>query len=114
MHQKKHIDPRQTEKQIAKFKRQKCINLMEKLMKNLFRMFRDESIELPAIQKRFQTLKTKIDSLGDVPLHSAYNKAMKQYIDKLTTTLPVLQDLNSVRQTHLTHLNRIQKIKNES
>ncbi len=32
-----------TESQLAKFKRQKCINLMEKLLKNLFKMFRDES-----------------------------------------------------------------------
>ncbi len=33
-----------TESQLAKFKRQKCINLMEKLLKNLFRMFRDDSV----------------------------------------------------------------------
>ncbi len=39
---------------------------------------------------------------------------MKQYIDNFEQNISHVQDIDTVRQKHLTQLNRIQKIKNVS
>ena len=86
---------------------------MEKLCKNMFRMFRDETTTLEQVSKRFFVLKEKLDKLGDVYLDENYYREMKKYIDGLDWTLKGNFDLEKIRGINMTRLNRIQKVKNE-
>lgn len=58
------ISPNATSaEKFAKYYRQKCINLLEKMTKNCFRMFRDETTTKEQLLKRFFELKEKLDKL---------------------------------------------------
>jgi hypothetical protein len=52
-----------SDKKRATFNRQKCINLLEKITKNLFRMFRDKQTTKDQISARFMFLKEQLDDL---------------------------------------------------
>jgi uncharacterized protein (DUF1684 family) len=67
----------------AKYYRQKCINLLEKLTKNLYRMFRDETSTKEQLLKRFFELKDKLDALGEVYLDTPYHSETRKYIEVL-------------------------------
>jgi hypothetical protein len=71
---------------LATYNRQKCINLLEKITKNLFRMFRNEDTTKEQITERFFFLKKQLDTLGNVVLNSDYHREMKIYIENLATT----------------------------
>ena len=87
---------------------------MEKLMKNMYRMFRDESCTLESISKRFYQLEEQLALLGDVHLDTEYYRAIRKYIEKLSATLKTKPDVNAIRSSNMTQLNRIQKIKNQT
>lgn len=75
-------------------------------------MFRDETTTKEQLRKRFFWLKQKIDALGHVALDSEYNKAMKQYIEQLALTLESMANIDAIRKSNISAINRIQKIKN--
>lgn len=96
----------------AKYYRQKCINLLEKLTKNLFRMFRDENTTQEQLLKRFFELKGKLDKLGEVYLDTPYHSETRKYIDILANRLKGNFDFSELRWKQMTQLNRLQKLKN--
>ena len=108
---------RYTQKQIDKFNRQKYITELEKISKNLFRMFRDETIDAKRFKEKFQSLKKKFDERLAVQLDSEYHKQLKSYIIRLYTQ--TCEDssfddvkLSDIREAEMSNLNRLQKLKN--
>lgn len=101
-----------TPKQIAKYQRQKCINLLEKLMKNLFRMFRNIDMKQSDIEERFFVLYKQITDLKKVELYSNYHREMRNYIDEVAKMMESDREVDEQRDNQMTRLNRIQKIKN--
>jgi len=106
-----------TQKQIDKFNRQKYITEIEKVSKNLFRMFRDDKTTPEAFMVKFEQLKKKLDERKDVFLDSEYHQQLKAYIERLYTQTCASQDLDEkklddMREAEMSNLNRLQKLKN--
>ncbi len=101
-----------TDKQIATYNRQKCINLLEKIMKNLFRIFRDEETTKEQLSERFFALKERLDALGEVYLDAEYHREMKKYVEEMAGILAWTSTIDALREKGMTRLNRIQKTKN--
>jgi len=99
---------------LATFNRQKAIQLMEKITKNLFRMFRDESTTKEQIEERFFHLKKQLDDLGELALNADYHRDLRVYIDNCASTLSGHYVLDDIRWPQMTKLNRLQKIKNST
>jgi hypothetical protein len=109
--------PRYTPKQIEKYLRQKYITQIEKMAKNLFKMFRDESVEAQAFVEKFKQLKAKFDENEPVHLDAEYHREMVSYIERLygqTVTNEAFDTprLNEIREAEMSNLNRLQKMKN--
>lgn len=96
----------------AKYYRQKCINILEKLTKNLFRMLRDSSTTKEQLCMKFFELKEKLDGLGNVYLDTEYHSQTRKYIELLANRLQWNFDLEKLRSKQMTELNRLQKLKN--
>ena len=108
---------RYTQKQIDKFNRQKYIVELEKISKNLFRMFRDENIGADNFVKKFEQLKKRFDEKSEVQLESEYHQMLKEYIMRLyqqTCSADVFTDkqFSDIREAEMSNLNRLQKLKN--
>ncbi len=103
---------RYTPKQIEKYQRQRYITFLEKVTKNLFRMFRDETTTQEQFLKKFSELKKKLDEQVEVQLNSEYHQQMKEYIERLNNELKVEFKLDDMREANMTLLNRLQKLKN--
>jgi len=108
---------RYTQKQIDKFNRQKYITELEKISKNLFRMFRDDTIDAERFKNKFQALKKKFDERLEVQLDSEYHKQLKSYIIRLYTQTCENgsfddEKLVDIREAEMSNLNRLQKLKN--
>jgi hypothetical protein len=101
-----------SEEAFAKYYRYKCINLLEKLAKNLFRMFRDESTTKKQLLTRFFELKDRLDKLWDVFLDTEYHSETRKYIEVLGNRLQWNFDLDEIRGKQMATLNRLQKLKN--
>lgn len=101
-----------TPKQIEKYQRQRYISFLEKVTKNLFKMFRDEQTTQEQFLKKFYELKKKLDEHVDIRLDSEYHHQMKAYIDKLYLECSSEFKLNDIREANMTLLNRLQKLKN--
>ena len=99
-------------KQFAKHQRQKCINLLEKITKNLFRMFRNTDISQDVLVDRFFVLYNKLAEFKTAYLYAIYHIEMKNYIEEVASLCRGLRDIDSVRDTQMTRLNRLQKLKN--
>jgi len=97
-----------------KFNRWKCINALEKMTKNMFRLFRDETTTNQQLIDKFTVLKKKIDQFADTHLDSEYHRAMRQYATTLNNTISKEFDINHIRASNAQQLNRIQKIKNST
>jgi len=109
---------RYTQKQIDKYNRQKYIGELEKVAKNLFRMFRDTSITAEDFVQKFKELKEKLET-KETPsyLDSEYHNALKAYIDRLYDQCCGNDafgdiDLSEIREAEMSNLNRLQKMKN--
>ena len=106
-----------TQKQITKFNRQKYITELEKISKNLFRMFRDEKVHADDFLAKFLHLKKKFDEKSEIQLDSEYHQQLRLYIERLfgqtcendDFTDEVLED---IREAEMSNLNRLQKLKN--
>jgi hypothetical protein len=110
---------RYTQKQIDKFNRQKYITELEKIGKNLFRMFRDEKVYSQDFLVKFEQLKSKLEQRDTVQLDSEYHHQLKEYIERLyrqTCGNEVFDDkvFNDIREAEMSNLNRLQKMKNAS
>lgn len=108
---------RYTQKQIDKFNRQKYIVELEKISKNLFRMFRDENIVAQDFVIKFGHLKKKFDEKDEVHLESEYHQQLKEYIVRVhlrTCAVEVFTDkeFSDIREAEMSNLNRLQKLKN--
>jgi len=108
---------RYTQKQINKFNRQKYITELEKISKNLFRMFRENKITSASFVVKFAQLKTKLDDRTQVQLDSEYHRELEIYIKRLymeTCEQEVFTDknLSDMREAEMSNLNRLQKLKN--
>lgn len=108
---------RYTQKQIDKFNRQKYISELEKISKNLFRMFRDESVGAEDFVRKFEQLKKRFDEKREVQLESEYHQMLKEYIIRLyqqTCSVEAFTDnqLSDIREAEMSNLNRLQKLKN--
>jgi len=103
-----------TPKQIEKYQRQKYINSLEKVTKNLFKMFRNTNTTQEQFLKKFQELKDNLDKQIDIQLNSEYHEQMKSYIYNLYSECQNEFILDDIREINMTHLNRLQKLKNGS
>ena len=110
---------RYTQKQIDKFNRQKYITELEKISKNLFRMFRDEHVSAEDFVRKFEQLKKKFDEKSEVQLESEYHQLLKEYIIRLYQQTCRVEDFtdkhfSDIREAEMSNLNRLQKLKNGS
>ncbi|DAB39861.1 MAG TPA: hypothetical protein CFH81_06455 [Sulfurovum sp. UBA12169] len=108
---------RYTQKQIDKYHRQKYIAELEKIAKNLFRMFRDVHMDAQSMIAKLDQLKKKLDEKTEVQLDSEYHRQLKIYIQKVYEQICISKEfndvqLNEMREAHMTQLNRLQKLKN--
>ncbi len=104
---------RYTEKQIEKYQRQRYITFLEKVTKNLFKMFRDEKTTQEIFLKKFKELTKKVDEQVEIKLNSEYHQQMKSYIEHLKIEITHEDfDLEDIREANMTLLNRLQKLKN--
>lgn len=108
---------RYTQKQIDKFNRQKYIVELEKISKNLFRMFRDENVTAEDFVKKFVQLKSKFDEKAEVQLESEYHQQLKEYITRIYQSTCSAEeftdkDFSDIREAEMSNLNRLQKLKN--
>ena len=108
---------RYTQKQIDKFNRQKYITELEKISKNLFRMYRDENISADKFVIKFKELKKRLDEKVEIHLHSEYHQQLKDYISRMYGTsclVEVFEDktFDDIREIEMSNLNRLQKLKN--
>jgi phage regulator Rha-like protein len=103
---------RYTAKQIEKYQRQRYITFLEKVTKNLFKMFRDETTTQEQFVKKFTELKQKLSEQAEVQLNSEYHHQMKHYIERLSQEVEGEFILDDVREANMTLLNRLQKLKN--
>ena len=103
---------RYTEKQIEKYQRQRYITFLEKVTKNLFKMFRDEETTEEQFLKKFKELKKKLNEQVDIQLTSEYHQQMKSYIERLSLEVEQEFLLDDIREANMTLLNRLQKLKN--
>ena len=106
-----------TQKQIDKFNRQKYINELEKISKNIFRMLRDEHVSSKDFVIKFRQLKKKFDERVEIHLDSEYHQQLKAYIIRLhraTCLNDEFTDKNfeDIRDAEMSNLNRLQKLKN--
>jgi hypothetical protein len=108
---------RYTQKQIDKFNRQKYIVELEKISKNLFRMFRDHQVLAEDFLSKFDQLKKKFDEKDEIHLESEYHQQLKEYISHMYAKTCLAEvfsdkDFEEMRDTQMSNLNRLQKLKN--
>ena len=101
-------------KQLAKYQRQQCINLLEKMTKYLFRMFRAQQLSEEEIAKRFFVLYDKLVQFKSTDLYAIYHREMRQYVDQVANIFRGSWDLTDIADDHMSRLNRLQKLKNAS
>jgi len=110
---------RYTQKQIDKFNRQKYMTELDKMSKNLFKMFREESITADTFCSKFEQLKKKLDARVEVHLESTYHQQLKAYILRLYLETCenenfIDKTFDAIREAEMSNLNRLQKLKNGS
>ena len=106
-----------TQKQIDKFNRQKYIGELEKISKNLFRMFRDDKTTAVSFMVKFKQLKKKFDERVEIHLDSEYHQQLKVYITRLYMQICETDEFTDknfydMREAEMSNLNRLQKLKN--
>ena len=104
-----------TPKQIEKYNRQKYMNFLDKISKNLFNMLKNENTTTEKFVKIFHELKKKFDKLEKVKLDGEYYNHLFMYIEKIyEQSRSELFDMEAVRSENITFLNRLQKLKNRN
>jgi len=108
---------RYTQKQIDKFNRQKYITELDKMAKNLFRMFRDEKINADKFMIKFEQMKKKFDEREEIHLDSEYFQQLREYIRRLYQQTCGQEEFtdkafDDIRDAEMSNMNRLQKLKN--
>ena len=108
---------RYTQKQIDKFNRQKYINELEKVSKNLFRMYRDKNIYADNFVLKLKELKKGLDKRVEIRLDSEYHQQLKEYIIRIYRDTCLVESFSDkqfddIREVEMSNLNRLQKLKN--
>lgn len=107
-----------TQKQIDKYNRQKYISEMDKIAKNLFRMFRDKNINSSEFKAKTLLLIIKLQERDEIRFDGEYLNKMKEYIGQIYFKLQN-QEFNDIifdemRDIEMGNLNRLQKMKNNN
>ena len=104
---------RYTPKQIEKYTRQKYIVGLEKVTKNLFKLFRSDSTTPQIFTDKFTQLMTNLNKLESIRLDSEYLQETKNYIDRLYLQTANIDEqmLDEISDAELSNLNRLQKLK---
>ena len=109
---------RYTPKQIEKYRRQKYIAHLEKIGKNLFRMFRDPGTRSEKFLKRFDELMERLNGLESIRLDSEYLRESEAHYRTLHQKIHENdfddEALDAMRENAMSELNRLQKMKNRS
>ncbi len=89
---------------------------LEKIAKNLYKMFRDEKVKAQEFTLKFQRLKEMLASMPAPYMDSEYHRSLKSYIDALyerTVKNGEFDDTNldRMREEEKSRLNRLQKTK---
>jgi hypothetical protein len=108
-----------TQKQVDKFLRQKYISELEKVSKNLFSMFRDESMNASKFVEKFTKLMKRLESIQTMPLDIEYFKELELYIHQLYRQITLDEQLTDqmlgqIREIQMDNLNRLQKLKHSN
>ena len=105
-------------KQIEKYRRQKYIAHLEKIGKNLFRLFRREETKADELLRRFDELMERLDGLETIRLDTEYLRESEEYYRRLHRELHDSgfdqEMLQAIREGEMSRLNRLQKMKNRS
>ena len=102
-----------SDKERDKFNRQQAINILEKITKSMFRLFRDETSTKEQLLERFTTLYWKLTALWDVYLDTEYHGAMLEYVQRLEWVLHSYIPLDEIRSKQMRALNWLQKLRNQ-
>ena len=100
------------ESQLAKYRRQQCINLLDTITKNIFKMLRNDTSKASEVARKFGLLYSKLAKFDTVYLDTDYHRQTRKYIDGFAKIMRWQRDLESLRSSHMTQLNRLQKLKN--
>ena len=77
-------------------------------------MFRNQETTQKQFLKKFEELKIKLDEQEEMRLDSEYHEQIKAYINRLHTECQQEFDFDDIREINMTHLNRLQKLKNNT
>ena len=80
-------------------------------------MLRDEDVCSQTFMVKFEQLKKKLNEKVEIHLDSAYHQQLKIHIERVyqqTCKAEIFDDkcLNDIREAEMSHLNRLQKLKN--
>lgn len=102
-----------TQKQIDKYTRQKYIGEMEKISKNIFKMFRDTNINQESFLIKLNPMVTKLLEKEQIRLDGEYHQKLKEYILDIHNRFNNQTiDLKTIKDFEMGNLNRLQKLKN--
>jgi conjugal transfer/entry exclusion protein len=109
---------RYTPKQIEKYQRQKYINFLEKISKNLFRLLRNEETTATQFAQKLHTLMEQLNALEKPRMDSEYMRQAQAYVERLygDTLAEGFGDEQyaDIREAEMSNLNRLQKLKNKT
>ena len=109
---------RYTPKQIEKYQRQKYINFLEKISKNLFRLLRNEETTATQFAQKLHALMEQLNALEKPRMDSEYMRQAQAYVERLySDTLAEGfgdEQYADIREAEMSNLNRLQKLKNKT
>ena len=109
---------RYTAKQIEKYQRQKYINFLDKITKNLFRLLRHEETTAGQFVTKLDQMMRQLSQLEQPRMDSEYMQQTQAYIERLhmDTQSEGFDDVRyaEIHEAEMSNLNRLQKLKNKS
>lgn len=109
---------RYTPKQIEKYNRQKYITYIEKIKKNLFSSFRNQTVDAEAMKVKMRELMEGLDKLEKMRLDTEYMRESEKYIKNIYEHIMSDKfddnELESIRDEQIGILNRLQKMRNRN
>ena len=105
-----------TPAQIERYRRQKRISVIEKTLKNLYRLFRDDNCDIGSFGEAFGRLMERYEGVERVRLGASSPSESEKYIDWLREKMERREieesEFDEFRLEQLGRLNRLQKLKN--
>ncbi len=109
---------RYTAKQIEKYQRQKYITFLDKITKNLFRLFRHKETTAKQFVAKLDEMMRQLSQLEKPRMDSEYMQQTQAYIERLymDTQSEGFDDTRyaEIHEAEMSNLNRLQKLKNKS